>query len=107
MQKPPVHRRSRPRSPGSPGGRPRPSGTRFAANRAAALDRLVHGGIPRTMAQAWIEAWDESTAELHDFREAPDFWVQGYRFAREEYARGYRPLGAADPLNDERDPGLQ
>ena len=59
------------------------------------------------MAEAWIEAWDESTAELHDFREAPDFWIQGYRFAREEYERGYRPKWAPDTLNDERDPSLQ
>ena len=104
MQKPPVEQQGRPRRSG---GRLRPTGTKFAANRAAALDRLVHGGIPRTMAEAWIEAWDESTVELHDFRDAPDFWIQGYRFAREEYERGYRPKWAPDALNDERDPSLQ
>jgi hypothetical protein len=39
------------------------------------------------MAEAWIDAWDVSTAELHDFRNAPDFWAVGFRFAEEEYRR--------------------
>ncbi len=47
--------------------------------------------MPRAMAEAWIAAWDLSTAELADFRVAPDYWKQGYRFALEEYRRGYRP----------------
>ena len=45
------------------------------------------------MAEAWIATWDESTAPLHDFRRAPDYWKQGYRFAQEEYRRGYKPRG--------------
>ena len=43
------------------------------------------------MAEAWIAAWDLSTADLADFRSAPDYWQQGYRFALEEYRRGYLP----------------
>jgi hypothetical protein len=59
------------------------------------------------MTEAWDEAWDESTAELRDFRDAPDFWIQGYQFAREEYERGYWPQWQPDSRNDERDPSLQ
>jgi hypothetical protein len=65
----------------------------FAAARAATVERLVRAGMPPTMADAWIATWDESTAPLHDFRHAPDYWKQGYRFAQEEYRRGYKPWG--------------
>jgi hypothetical protein len=63
--------------------------------------------MPRAMAEAWIDAWDESTAELHDFRDAPDFWTQGFRFALEEYQRGYRPHWRPDASGNERDSSLQ
>jgi hypothetical protein len=43
---------------------------KFAARRESTIDRLVRAGLPRAMAQGWIEAWDESTAELSDFRKA-------------------------------------
>jgi hypothetical protein len=65
----------------------------FAAARAATIERLVRAGIPPTMAEAWIATWDESTAPLYDFRRAPDYWKLGYRFAQEEYRRGYKPRG--------------
>ncbi len=67
------------------------NGRTFAARRVATVDRLVRAGIPRGMAEAWIDTWDASTAELHDFRSASDFWAVGYRFAVEEYKRGYKP----------------
>jgi hypothetical protein len=67
---------------------------RFAARRLAVVDRLVRGGMPRTFAEAWIEAWDASTAALVDFRAAADFWDLGYRYAMEEYRRGHRAPGA-------------
>ena len=68
--------------------RPRDS---FLARRAGAIDRLVRAGMPRTIAQGWIAAWDDSTSELTDFRAAEDFWDLGYRYAVEEHRRGYRP----------------
>ena len=64
---------------------------RFATDRAATVERVTRSGIPRGMAEAWIDAWVESTEGLRDFREARDFWTLGYRFAVEEYRRGYRP----------------
>ena len=60
---------------------------RFAARRESTIERLVRAGLPRDLAQGWIQAWDESTAELSDFRNAPDFWAVGYKFAQEEYER--------------------
>ena len=55
------------------------------------------------MADAWIDAWIESTEGLRDFREAADFWTLGYRFAVEEYRRGYRPLRpSATPASPRR-----
>ena len=69
------------------GVRPSKDSLKFAARRENTIDRLVRAGLPRMMAEGWIEAWDESTAELSDFREAPDFWAVGYKFAQEEYKR--------------------
>jgi hypothetical protein len=63
----------------------------FAVGRATALDRLVRAGMPLTLAEGWIAAWDVSTAGLIDFRAAADFWELGYRYAVEEYRRGHRP----------------
>jgi hypothetical protein len=68
----------------------------FRRQRDATVDRLARGGMPRALAEAWIAAWDLSTAELPDFRLAPDFWTQGYRFALEEYRRGYLPTSIED-----------
>jgi hypothetical protein len=65
--------------------------TPFWAGRAATIARLMKSGMPLAMAEAWIDAWDESTHDLVDFRLAPDFWAMGYEFAVEEYRRGYRP----------------
>jgi hypothetical protein len=76
---------------------PRPDA--FWRRRDATVERLARAGMPRALAEAWIAAWDLSTAELADFRLAPDFWTQGYRFALEEYRRGYRP----DRSFDERE----
>jgi hypothetical protein len=45
------------------------------------------------LAQTWIDTWDESTADLTDFRAADDFWELGFRYAVEEHRRGYRPPG--------------
>jgi hypothetical protein len=84
----------------------RQEGRKFAAGRVAALDRLVRAGIPRRMAEAWIEMWDVSTAELYDFRSAPDFWAVGYRYAVEEYKRGYKPRWWRDTASDETDASL-
>ena len=53
--------------------------------------RLVRCGIPADLAGAWIDAWDRSTINLAAFRSADDFWDVGFRFAIEEYRRGYRP----------------
>jgi hypothetical protein len=66
---------------------------KFIARRQKTIERLVRAGLPRIMAEGWIEAWDESTVELADFRNAPDFWTVGYRFAQAEYDRfaGRRP----------------
>jgi hypothetical protein len=66
---------------------------KFIARRQKTIERLVRAGLPRIMAEGWIEAWDESTVELADFRNAPDFWAVGYRFAQAEYDRlaGRRP----------------
>jgi hypothetical protein len=60
---------------------------KFAARREHTIVRLVGAGLPRNLAEGWIEAWDESTAGLFDFRNAPDFWAVGYRFAQAEYER--------------------
>lgn len=65
--------------------------SQFLAGRTACLDRLVRAGMQRSIAQGWIEAWDVSTAELGDFREATDFWTVGFSYAVEEYRRGYLP----------------
>ncbi len=65
--------------------------SQFLAGRTACLDRLVRAGIQRSLAQRWIDAWDVSTAELADFREATDFWTVGFSYAVEEYRRGYLP----------------
>lgn len=62
-------------------------GRTFAARRVDTIDRLVRAGMPRIMAEGWIDAWDESTTVLPDFRKAPDFWAVAYRFAQEEYKR--------------------
>jgi hypothetical protein len=71
---------------------------RFETRRMATLRRLVGVGIPVEKAQAWVSAWDESTVALRDFRQAADFWDQGYLFALEEFRRGYDPLaGTSDP----------
>ena len=103
MHEPTVHQRSRPRRHESV---PLDAARAFASGRSTALDRLVRGGIPRAMAEAWIEMWDESTVGLHDFRSAPDFWIQGYRYAQEEYERGYRPLWQADRSQPRGDSSL-
>ena len=102
MHEPTVRKRSGPQGTETTA---RQLGRKFEAGRATAIDRLTRGGIPGAMAEAWIEAWDESTADLHDFRDAPDFWTQGYRYALEEYQRGYRPGWRPDTSSD--DPGLQ
>jgi hypothetical protein len=47
--------------------------------------------LPEGKAEAWLEAWDVTTAGLVDFRRAPDFWQLGYEYAREEYRLGYEP----------------
>jgi hypothetical protein len=60
---------------------------RFEARRDRAVQRLVRDGVPRSKAEAWILAWDESTVPLRDFRQAADFWDQGYLFAIEEFRR--------------------
>jgi len=80
----PARRRRRPASPDR-------VQSQFLAGRIACLDRLVRAGMPRSIAQGWIDAWDVSTAELADFREATDFWTLGFRYAVEEHRRGYRP----------------
>jgi hypothetical protein len=68
---------------------------RFDSRRHATIQRLVRAGVPRRKADAWISAWDESTAPLRDFRRAADFWDQGYLFALEEHRRGNDPLAPA------------
>ncbi len=67
--------------------------SRFLAGRIACVERLVRAGMPRSIAGGWIDAWDTSTAELADFREATDFWTLGFRYAVEEHRRGYLPPG--------------
>jgi hypothetical protein len=67
--------------------RPSRESRKFAARREATVERLVRAGLPRIMAEGWIDAWDESTIDLSDFRNAPDFWAVGYRFAEAEYER--------------------
>jgi hypothetical protein len=64
---------------------------RFKSRRAAAVQRLVGAGVPRSKAEAWISAWDESTSPLRDFRQASDFWDQGFLFALEEHRRENDP----------------
>jgi hypothetical protein len=103
MQQRTVHQRDRLRRSGST---PVDAARAFASGRAGALDRLVRGGIPRAMAEAWIEIWDQSTIGLPDFRSAPDFWTLGYRYAQEEYERGYRPIWRRDISTTERDSSL-
>ena len=66
---------------------PTRDGRTFAARRVDTIDRLVRAGMPKAMADAWIDAWDASTADLPDFRKAPDYWAVGYRFAQEEWKR--------------------
>jgi len=63
----------------------------FLKGRAAALKRLASTGVPAPEAEAWVRAWDATTDGLVDFRRAADFWQLGYRYAREEYARGFAP----------------
>ena len=60
--------------------------------RRSAVSRLVRAGISYELASAWIDAWDRSTSDLPDFRNAQDFWKLGVRYALEEYQRGYRPV---------------
>ena len=77
----------------------RPSSSRqhgFDRRRDSTVERLERAGLPRAMAEAWIAAWDLSTVGLADFRSAPDYWQQGYRFALEEYRRGYLPNFSID-----------
>jgi hypothetical protein len=59
----------------------------FAARRVDTIDRLVRAGMPHISAETWIDAWVTSTADLPDFRRAPDFWAVGYQFAVEEHGR--------------------
>jgi len=66
---------------------PSRDGRTFAARRVDTIDRLVRAGMPKAMADAWIDAWDASTADLPDFRRAPDYWAVGDRFAQEEWKR--------------------
>ena len=66
---------------------PSRDGRTFAARRVDTIDRLVRAGMPKAMADSWIDAWDVSTADLPDFRKAPDYWAVGYRFAQEEWKR--------------------
>ena len=70
----------------------------FAAGRDRTLNQLVRVGVPRVHAEAWVTAWDVTTAGLVDFRRASDFWRLGYEYAREEYLRGFAPptLGAGN-----------
>jgi len=77
-----------------PGGRAAQRGQlkRSSGGRDATVKRLVRAGISTELATAWIDAWDRSTADLPDFRNASDFWHQGFRYALEEYRRGYRPV---------------
>lgn len=63
----------------------------FARRRAIALKRLTRLGMPEPKAEAWIHAWDETTADLVDFRRAPDFWQLGFEYALEEYRLGFDP----------------
>jgi hypothetical protein len=65
--------------------------TPFWLGRARAFQRLIAAGLPSALAEGWMDAWDESTADLLDFRSASDFWEIGFQFALEEYRRGYRP----------------
>jgi hypothetical protein len=104
MREPTLQKSGGPKRAGAGAGQP---GLAFAAGRTAALDRLIRGGMPRAMAEAWIDAWDESTLELYDFRCAPDFWTQGFRYALEEYQRGYRPQWRPDTSRNVRDPSPQ
>jgi hypothetical protein len=57
------------------------------------VERLARAGLPRLHAEAWIAAWDESTAGLIDFRAANDYWELGFQYAIEERRRGYHPPG--------------
>lgn len=79
-----------------------PAERAFLKGRATALTRLARAGVPAVQAEAWVTAWDATTAGLVDFRRAADFWLLGYRYAREEYARGFAPpaieSGDARPL---------
>ena len=70
----------------------------FVARRTVTVERLVRAGVPRLHAEAWIAAWDESTAGLIDFRAAGDYWELGFQYAIEERRRGYRPPGLARQL---------
>lgn len=63
----------------------------FARRRAIALKRLTRRGMPERKAEAWIHAWDVTTAGLVDFRRAPDFWQLGFEYALEEYRLGFDP----------------
>jgi hypothetical protein len=68
---------------------------RFEARRDVTVQRLIRVGLPRGKVEAWISAWDESTTALRDFRQAADFWDQGYLYALEEFRRGHDPFSKA------------
>ena len=74
----------------------------FAAGRNATIKRLIRSGIPAPMAEAWVASWEAGAAGLHDFRRAHDFWLVGYRYAIEEYKRGYEPPRFVDPQNERK-----
>jgi hypothetical protein len=69
----------------------------FVARRDDTIDRLIRVGMPRVSAEAWIDAWVASTADLPDFRRAPDFWDVGYQFALEEHGRSTAAVPSGEP----------
>jgi hypothetical protein len=77
----------------------------FQARKAAAIERLVSGGIPRDRVHAWIESYEGGDADVHRARADPAaFWESAYRFARGEFDRGHMPPPLPDASSDVRDP---
>jgi hypothetical protein len=64
---------------------------RYAVSRAGTLHRLIADGLPQSMAEAWLAAWEERSGGRLDLRRDARAWDEGYAYAVREWAAGRTP----------------
>jgi hypothetical protein len=64
---------------------------RYSVSRAGTVHRLIADGIPQSMAEAWLAAWEERAAGRLDLRRDARGWDEGYAYAVREWAAGRTP----------------